>query len=70
MATRDEVKSELMSKIDNAVPDDRELDQDGDTPLLAQALGLSDEDTDDLLDEIDSADADDEDAGESDAKEG
>jgi hypothetical protein len=64
MATRDEVKSELMSKIDNAFPDDRELDQDGDTPLLANALGLSDEDTDQLLDDIDASGDDDEDDAE------
>lgn len=69
MATRDEVKSELMSRIDNAFPDDRELDQDGDVPILAQAISSSDDDAQDLIDSIDEAlggeeDGDDKEEGE------
>lgn len=70
MATRDEVKSDIMSKIDEAFPDDRELDQDGDVPILAQALGCSDDDAQNLLDDIDSESDGDEDAGEAPNAEG
>lgn len=60
MATRDEVKSEVLSKIDEAFPEDRELDQEGDVPVLAQALGCSDDDAQDLIDSIDEAESDEE----------
>jgi hypothetical protein len=55
MATRDEVKSELMSRIDNVFPEDRELDQEGDVPILAQAISSTDEDVDQLIADIEEA---------------
>jgi len=57
MATRDEIKSEILSKIDEVFTEDRELDQDGDVPVLAQVLCCSDEDAQDLIDAVDAGEA-------------
>jgi hypothetical protein len=55
MATRDELKSEIMNRIDEAVNEDREL-EDNDTPAIANILGVSDEAIDSLIDDTDSED--------------
>jgi hypothetical protein len=54
MATRDELKGDLLSDIDNVIAEDRELTEE-DVETLSEATGIGEEDLSERIAQIDAA---------------